>query len=110
MADKGLFSRLKRLFSTDVLIRNVGGNELKVMDVNKIQMTGELETNSLIETERWLPTLIVSPITPSAVSAKIMALAVSDTKVRSLLLFMFPKEIFLSFFNSWEIISGIIYG
>ena len=29
MADKGLFSRLKRLFSTDVLIRNVGGNQLK---------------------------------------------------------------------------------
>jgi hypothetical protein len=49
MADKGLFSRLKRLFSTDVLIRNVGGNELKVMDVNKIQMSGELETNSLID-------------------------------------------------------------
>ena len=49
MADKGLFSRLKRLFSTDVLIRNVGGNQLKVMDVNKIQMTGEIETNSLID-------------------------------------------------------------
>ena len=48
MADKGLFSRLKRLFSTDVLIRNVGGNQLKVMDVNQIQMTGELETNSLV--------------------------------------------------------------
>ena len=49
MADTGLFSRLKRLFSTDVLIRNVGGDQLKVMDVNKIQMTGELETNSLID-------------------------------------------------------------
>ena len=49
MADTGLFSRLKRLFSTDVLIRNVGGNELKVMDVNQIQMTGDLETNSLID-------------------------------------------------------------
>jgi hypothetical protein len=49
MADKGLFSRLKRLFSTDVLIRNVGGNNLKVMDINQIQMTGELETNSLID-------------------------------------------------------------
>ncbi len=49
MADKGLFPRLKRLFSTDVLIRNVGGNELKVMDVNNIQMSGELETNSLID-------------------------------------------------------------
>jgi hypothetical protein len=49
MADKGLFSRLKRLFSTDVLIRNVGGNQLKVMDVNQIQMTGEIETNSLVD-------------------------------------------------------------
>ena len=49
MADKGLFSRLKRLFSTDVLIRNVGGDQLKVMDVNNIQMTGDLETNSLID-------------------------------------------------------------
>ena len=49
MADKGLFSRLKRLFSTDVLIRNVGGDQLKVMDVNNIAMSGELETNSLID-------------------------------------------------------------
>ena len=39
MADTGLFSRLQRLFSTDVLIRNVGGNQLKVMDVNQIQMS-----------------------------------------------------------------------
>ena len=29
MADKGLFSRLQRLFSTDVVIRNAGGNQLK---------------------------------------------------------------------------------
>ena len=49
MADTGLFSRLQRLFSTDVLIRNVGGDQLKVMDVNQIQMSGELETNSLID-------------------------------------------------------------
>ena len=42
MADTGLFSRLRRLFSTDVLIRNVGGDQLKVMDVNQIQMSGEL--------------------------------------------------------------------
>ena len=32
MADKSLFSRLRRLFSTDVIIRNVGGNQLKVID------------------------------------------------------------------------------
>ena len=49
MADKGLFPRLKRLFSTDVIIRNVGGNQLKVFDVNKIQQSGEVENNSLVD-------------------------------------------------------------
>jgi hypothetical protein len=49
MADTTLFSRLKRLFSTDVIIRNQGGNQLKVMDVNRIQQSGELETNSLVD-------------------------------------------------------------
>ena len=49
MADKGLFSRLKRLFSTDVIIRNVGGTQLKVFDVNKIQQSGEIETNTLVD-------------------------------------------------------------
>ena len=46
MADKRLFSRLKRLFATDVVIRNEGGNQLKVMDINKIQQSGEYENNS----------------------------------------------------------------
>ena len=46
MADTRLFSRLKRLFATDVVIRNQGGNQLKVMDVNKIQQSGEYENNS----------------------------------------------------------------
>ena len=49
MADKSVFSRLKRLFSTDVIIRNVGGNQVKVIDSGKIQSTGELQTNSLID-------------------------------------------------------------
>ncbi len=49
MADTTLFSRLKRLFSTDVIIRNQGGNQLRVMDVNKIQQSGELQTNSLVD-------------------------------------------------------------
>ena len=49
MADKGLFSRLQRLFSTDVVIRNVGGDQLKVFDVNQIQQTGEVETNALVD-------------------------------------------------------------
>ena len=49
MADTKLFPRLKRLFSTDVIIRNQGGNQLKVMDVNRIQQSGDLETNSLVD-------------------------------------------------------------
>jgi hypothetical protein len=49
MADKGLFSRLQRLFSTDVIIRNAGGNQVKVIDSNTIQTSGELQTNSLID-------------------------------------------------------------
>jgi hypothetical protein len=49
MANTGLFSRLRRLFSTDVIIRNVGGNEIRTIDTNTIQTTGEFETNSLID-------------------------------------------------------------
>ena len=49
MADKSVFTRLKRLFSTDVIIRNVGGDQIKVIDSGKIQSTGELETNSLMD-------------------------------------------------------------
>lgn len=49
MADTSIFSRLQRLFSTDVIIRNAGGNQLKVMDVNSIQTTGEFKTNALID-------------------------------------------------------------
>ena len=47
--DTSLFNRLKRLFSNDVVIRNVGGNELKVVDINKIQRSGKFQTNSLID-------------------------------------------------------------
>ena len=49
MADTSLFGRLRRLFSTDVIIRNIGGDQLKVADINKIQSTGNFETNSLID-------------------------------------------------------------
>lgn len=34
---KDLFSRLKRMFSTDVIVRNVGGKRLKVVDTDEIQ-------------------------------------------------------------------------
>lgn len=49
MADTNLFSSLKRLFATDVVIRNVGGNELKIADVNQIQTTGKYQTNALLD-------------------------------------------------------------
>ena len=49
MADTSLFKRLGRLFSSDVVIRNVGGDQLKVADVNQIQTTGRYKTNSLID-------------------------------------------------------------
>ena len=49
MANTSLFSRLRRLFSTDVVIRNVGGKQLKVMDVGNIQRYGNLATNSLYD-------------------------------------------------------------
>jgi len=49
MADNSLFKRLGKLFSSDVVIRNVGGDQLKVADVNQIQTTGKYQTNSLID-------------------------------------------------------------
>jgi hypothetical protein len=45
----GLFGNLKRLFSTDVIIRNVGGKQLKVFDVDNIQAYGNVKTNALID-------------------------------------------------------------
>ena len=38
MADtKDLFTRLKKMFSTDVIIRNVGGKRIKVVDTDELQ-------------------------------------------------------------------------
>ena len=45
----GLFSRLSRLFNTDVIVRNVGGKQLKVTDVDRIQAYGNVKTNALID-------------------------------------------------------------
>ncbi len=49
MADTSLFTRLRRLFSNDVIIRNVGGDSLKIMDTDRIQKYGNLESNSLYD-------------------------------------------------------------
>lgn len=45
---KNLFSTLKRLFSTDVIIRNDGG-QLRTVDVDNIQVDGVLQTNALVD-------------------------------------------------------------
>jgi hypothetical protein len=44
-----LFSTLRRLFSTDVIIRNEGGDMLKVIDTDTIQRSGVIQTNSLVD-------------------------------------------------------------
>ena len=49
MANRSVFSRLQRLFSTDVVIRNVGGNQIKTIDSGHIQESGEYETNALVD-------------------------------------------------------------
>jgi hypothetical protein len=67
MADKTLFTRLQRLFSTDVIIRNQGGNQLKVMDVDSIQQSGDIATNSLMDRYNRL----YSPATTSLLGSQI---------------------------------------
>ena len=37
MADTTLFGRLRRLFSTNVIVRNVGGKKLKIADTDQVQ-------------------------------------------------------------------------
>jgi hypothetical protein len=37
MADNSIFSRLKKLFSTNTVVRNVGGKKLKIADTDNIQ-------------------------------------------------------------------------
>jgi len=40
MADKSFFSRLQRLFSTNVVVRRLGKDTLRVVDTNRLQSTG----------------------------------------------------------------------
>jgi len=46
MADTTLFGRLRRLFSTNVVVRNVGGKKLKVSDTSRTQSVAH---NNLID-------------------------------------------------------------
>jgi len=45
----GVFATLRRLFSTDVVIKNAGGKELKVVDSDHIQSNGKYDTNALVD-------------------------------------------------------------
>ena len=49
MSDKSFFGRLQTLFSTNAVVRRVGKNKLKVVDVNKVQANSGLATNKLID-------------------------------------------------------------
>ena len=62
MADTSVFTRLKRLFTTDVIIRNVGGDKLKVLDFNNFQQAGKVETNSMIDRYNRLYTSNQGPV------------------------------------------------
>jgi hypothetical protein len=46
---RSIFASLRKLFSTDVIIRNVGGNQLKVIDTEKIQSDGNIKTNRRVD-------------------------------------------------------------
>jgi hypothetical protein len=46
MADKSLFGRLQRLFSTNVIVRNIGGKKLKIADTEQFQ---SISKNHLID-------------------------------------------------------------
>ena len=43
MAQKDIFSRLKRLFSTNTIVRNIGGRKLKIVDTGHLQ--SNIQTN-----------------------------------------------------------------
>ena len=46
MADKSLFSRLQKLFSTQVVVRRIGKNKIKVVDSSRLQSQGSTESSS----------------------------------------------------------------
>jgi len=45
MADPIIYRQLKKLFSSDVVVRNIGGRQLKVIDVDQIQKFGMSSQN-----------------------------------------------------------------
>ena len=51
MADKSFFGRLQKLFSTNAVVRRVGTNRLKVIDVNKVQSNSGLNAFRIVMDE-----------------------------------------------------------
>jgi hypothetical protein len=49
MVDTSLRARLTRLFSTNVVVRRIAKNKLKVVDTNKLQSTGALSNNRYVD-------------------------------------------------------------
>ena len=41
MEKKNIFDNLKKLFSSNVIVRNVGGKKLKVVDTDNLQSTAD---------------------------------------------------------------------
>src|ERR1035437_9792277 len=44
LKSKSLYARLKRLFSTDVIVRNIGGKKLKIKDTSNAQYATDRNT------------------------------------------------------------------
>lgn len=49
MAEKSLYSRLKRIFSNNVIVRRIGKNELRVVDNDALQSSGNLNVSRYID-------------------------------------------------------------
>jgi hypothetical protein len=49
MADTSLRTRLRRLFSTSVVVRRIAKNRLKVVDANKLQSSGNMQNPSWVD-------------------------------------------------------------
>lgn len=47
--NKSLNARLKRLFSNNVVVRRLGGKQLKVVDTNRLQSAGNLEQTKYVD-------------------------------------------------------------
>ena len=49
MADTSFFARLARLFSTNVIVRRIGKNRLKVVDTSRLQSTGNVDNTRYVD-------------------------------------------------------------